>query len=80
MFFVDQCYDFRHVNPDPDALPNTCEASIFTSMATAFLALAVILNINKWVYFTLRIQAQINIREYQIAEMVAEEQEEMLEQ
>ena len=36
-----------------------------------FLALAVLLNINKWIYFTLRIQAQINIREYQISEIVS---------
>ena len=35
-----------------------------------FLALAVMLNINKWVYFTMRIQANINIREYEIAEIV----------
>ena len=40
-----------------------------------FLALAVMLNINKWVYFTMRIQANINIREYEIAEIVQEEQE-----
>ena len=39
-----------------------------------------LLNINKWIYFTMRIQAQINIREFQIAELVADEQEEMLEQ
>ena len=40
-----------------------------------FLALAVMLNINKWVYFTMRIQANINIREYEIAEIVQEEKE-----
>ena len=44
-----------------------------------WLALAVLLNVNKWFYFTMRIQANINIREYEIAEMVAEEQEEMAE-
>ena len=38
------------------------------------------MNINKWIYFTLRIQAQINIREYEIADMFAEEHEEMLDQ
>ena len=38
-------------------------------------ALAVLLNVNKWIYFTLRIQAQINIREYEVAEMMAEERE-----
>ena len=39
------------------------------------MALAVILNLNKWIYFTFRIQAHINIREYEIAEIVAEEKE-----
>lgn len=61
-------------------IPNTCEFAVFTSVQTLFLALAVMLNINKWIYFTMRIQAQINIREFQIAELVADEQEEMLEQ
>ena len=61
-------------------LPNTCEFAVFTTSSTLFLALAVMLNINKWIYFTMRIQAQINIREFQIAELVADEQEEMLEQ
>jgi len=55
---------------------NVCYRSISISASTLFLALAVILNINKWVYFTLRIQANINIREYEIAEMVADEKEE----
>lgn len=55
---------------------NVCYQSISISSSTLFLALAVILNINKWVYFTIRIQANINIREYEIAEMVADEKEE----
>ena len=45
------------------------------SLSTVWLALAVLLNVNKWIYFTLRIQAQINIREYEVAEMMAEERE-----
>ena len=49
--------------------------AINTTISTMFLALAVLLNINKWIYFTLRIQAHINIREYEIAELVAEEKE-----
>ena len=61
-------------------LYNSCTTTVFTTLQTLFLALAVMANINKWIYFTMRIQAQINIREYQIAEMVADEQEEMLDQ
>ena len=70
LFFIYCCYTLRL--PD-DFYPNTCYAAIAPSISTLFLALAVFLNINKWIYFTLRIQANINIREYEIAEMVAED-------
>jgi len=38
------------------------------------------LNINKWIYFTMRIQCQINIHHYQLRELIEEEREEQLEQ
>mmetsp|Transcript_12932 Transcript_12932/g.17406 ORF Transcript_12932/g.17406 Transcript_12932/m.17406 type:complete len:135 (+) Transcript_12932:124-528(+) len=57
IFFIDQCRTLRQVPKTEEDLvePNSCEAAIFTTLQTAFLALAVILNINKWIYFTLRI-------------------------
>lgn len=74
-YFIDQVYMFNKPNLVYPEI-NVCYRSISISASTLFLALAVILNINKWVYFTLRIQANINIREYEIAEMVADEKEE----
>ena len=71
-FFIDQTLALRQED-DSSLLPNTCKTVFFTSLSTLFLAFAVLLNMNKWIYFTLRIQAQINIRQYEIAEMVAEE-------
>ena len=77
VFFIDQSWFMRHddSNKEDDEFdpPNVCYNTILLSASTLFLALAVFLNINKWVYFTMRIQANINIREYEIAEMVAEE-------
>ena len=69
-FFIDA---IKILTQETETLGDTCQTVIFTSLSTLFLALAVLLNMNKWIYFTLRIQAQINIRQYEIAEMVAEE-------
>ena len=54
MFFIDQCYDLRMTDMTIPEI-NTCSRAIFMSMSTMFLALAVLLNINKWIYFTMRI-------------------------
>lgn len=77
VFFIDQCHTLRHLE-EPYVF-ESCSATVIQSISTLWLALAVLLNVNKWFYFTMRIQANINIREYEIAEMVAEEQEEMAE-
>ena len=82
MYFVNQCIQLTEVARDDTVVEqktSTCATCILTTSGTMFLALAVLLNINKWIYFTLRIQAQINIREYEIAELMAEDHEEMLE-
>lgn len=68
-------YDIKHPPEDIIVLPHVCATIVNTTLSSMFLALAVLLNINKWIYFTLRIQANINIRQYEIAELVAEERE-----
>ena len=68
-------YDIKHPMLDDTKLPHVCASAVNTTLSSMFLALAVLLNINKWIYFTLRIQANINIRQYEIAELVAEERE-----
>ena len=76
LFFVSQMLSVREAT----FMSSYCPATVFPTIPCLFLALAVLLNINKWIYFTLRIQTNINIREFEISEMVAEEQEEVLEQ
>ena len=39
----------------------TCTSSFFSQMPAFFLAIAVILNLNKWIYFKLRISAFIKV-------------------
>ena len=68
-------HDIKHPPADINVLPHVCATIVNTTLSSMFLALAVLLNINKWIYFTLRIQANINIRQYEIAELVAEERE-----
>lgn len=53
LFFIYQCRILR--TPWLGYEPNTCLRAIIISISTLFLALAVLLNINKWIYFTLRI-------------------------
>ena len=74
MGIADACYYLLYPLGE-DELLGTCQSLTTTTLSTLFLALAVVLNLNKWVYFTCRIQAHINIREYEIAEIVAEEKE-----
>ena len=56
IFFLNQC---RYLTffAETGGTYNMCTTTIFASINTLFLALAVLLNINKWFYFTLRIQA-----------------------
>ena len=44
-----------------DAISYKCESSVFAYLPALFLANAVILNLNKWVYFKLRINAFIQV-------------------
>ena len=55
VFLVYSCHDIRTVNTDPNIIPHICANAINTVLSSMFLALAVLLNINKWIYFTLRI-------------------------
>ena len=79
-FFIYQCR-YARLPPAPPGyvrLPNTCEAAIFPTIPTLFLALAVMLNINKWVYFTMRIQCHINILKFKITELRDKDRERQL--
>ena len=50
------CKDIKHPNTnDSIELPHVCSTVINTTLPAMFLALAVLLNINKWIYFTMRI-------------------------
>jgi hypothetical protein len=48
---------------------NQCMNTIVIFLSTLFLGLAVLLNINKWIYFSMRIMAKVKISEleYQLA-------------
>ena len=58
VFFIDQCLTLlQYVSSDQHAFVvyRACQVTITTTLTTLFLALAVLLNISKWIYFTLRI-------------------------
>ena len=58
---------------------NFCETTIINNLSSLFLALAVLLNIKRWIYFALLIQSDINIQEHSCKEIVAEEREDLIE-
>ena len=58
-FFI---YDCRVLRLDAEFNSNACSSTILPTLSNIFLSIAVLLNVNKWIYFTMRIQSRINIR------------------
>ena len=56
VYLAMQCQDIKHPNTDDSIkIPHVCATAVNTTLPAMFLALAVLLNINKWIYFTMRI-------------------------
>ena len=60
LFFIEQMIAFSLFANSP---PNYCLETIVIYLSTLFLGLAVLLNINKWIYFSMRIMAKVKISE-----------------
>ena len=71
-FLAYQCINIRR---NPEVTENLCFTTMLSNGSSMFLTLAVLMNINKWVYFTLRIQSHINVRQREIIDLVNEEED-----
>ena len=60
VFFVEQMIELAQFSGDVE---NLCVNTICLTLSTLFLGLAVLLNITKWIYFSMRIMANVKTNE-----------------